>query len=59
MPLHRRLTLVSAIAVAIAVVLAAVISYLTVRNELYGRDEHVLRDQAVQFQELPPDRLTP
>jgi two-component system, OmpR family, sensor histidine kinase MprB len=59
MPLHRRLTLVSAIAVAIAVVLAAVISYLTVRNELYGRDEHVLRDQAEQFLQLPPDRLTP
>ncbi|MGI8413661.1 MAG: sensor histidine kinase [Solirubrobacteraceae bacterium] len=50
MPLRRRLALVSAAAAAIAVVLAALVSYLVVRGELRGQVDDALRAQAAAVQ---------
>lgn len=50
MPLRRRLALVSASAVALAVVLAAIISYLVVRGQLLSQVDSALKAQAVAVQ---------
>src|SRR5689334_6161448 len=50
MPLRRRLTVVGAIAVAVAVALACVVAYLAVRGELISQVDEALTAQA----ELPP-----
>src|SRR5438270_3652454 len=47
MPLRRRLALVSALAVGIAILLAAVVCYVVVRRELRGQVDDALRAQAV------------
>ncbi len=69
MSLRRRLVLLCAAAVAVAVAGAAVVSYLAVRNELRGQVDDVLTAQAralgainlregpfqIPLGELPPD----
>jgi len=47
MPLRRRLALVSALAVGIAIVLAAVVCYVVVRRELRGQVDDALKAQAI------------
>jgi two-component system, OmpR family, sensor histidine kinase MprB len=50
MSLRRRLSLVAAAAVAIAIVFAAVVCYLVVRGELRGQVDDALRAQAVAIE---------
>jgi two-component system, OmpR family, sensor histidine kinase MprB len=47
MPLRKRLALVSAAAVGVAVVLAATVCYLVVRDQLLGQVDDALRGQAI------------
>jgi len=54
MSLRGRLGLLSAIAVAIAVVAAAAVSYVVVRAELRNQIDTQLRDQAALADRLPP-----
>ncbi len=51
MPLRRRLALVSAIAVGVAIVLASGVCYLVVRNQLRGQVDSELRAQATMIQQ--------
>lgn len=57
MSFRRRITLVSAAAVAIAVVLASALTYLLAARELYGQVDSQLRDRAqplvARFNRLP------
>ena len=53
MTLRRRLTLATAGAVAVAVVLAAVVSYVAVRRELFGQVDAQLRRTGEQPVRLP------
>lgn len=55
MPLRRRLTLVTAAAVGVAVLLAAAVSYLAVRGELRGQADDALRQQAGLIRTLRDD----
>jgi two-component system sensor histidine kinase MprB len=57
MPLRRRLALVSAITVGVAVVLVSCICYLVVRNQLRGQIDNQLRDQATAVQNGNPHSL--
>ncbi len=50
MPLRRRLTLVAATAVGVAVALAALVGYLVVRGELRGQVDDALKAQAIAVQ---------
>jgi two-component system, OmpR family, sensor histidine kinase MprB len=50
MPLRKRLALVSAATVGIAVVLAAAVCYWVVRNQLLGQVDDALRGQAILLQ---------
>jgi two-component system, OmpR family, sensor histidine kinase MprB len=50
MPLRRRLSLVAATAVGIAIVLVAVVCYLAVRGQLRGQVDDALRAQLVAVQ---------
>jgi len=65
MPLRRRITLVAATTVALAVAIAVLISYFAVRNQLFGQINSELRDQAAQYNGTPapqqgqPPRLSP
>jgi two-component system sensor histidine kinase MprB len=52
MPLRRRVALVAAAAVGVAVVLAALICYMVVRSQLRGQVDDSLRAQAVRV--VPP-----
>ena len=58
MSFRRRITLVSAAAVAIAVVLASALTYLLAARELYGQVDSQLRDRAqplaARFNRFPP-----
>jgi two-component system, OmpR family, sensor histidine kinase MprB len=47
MPLRRRLAIVAAAAVAVAVLIAAIVCYAVVRNQLLGQVDGALRAQAV------------
>jgi two-component system, OmpR family, sensor histidine kinase MprB len=49
-PLRRRLALVAASAVALAVVIAAIVCYLVVRSQLLGQVDDALRAQAAAVQ---------
>jgi two-component system sensor histidine kinase MprB len=51
MPLRRRLALVSAIAVGVAVVLVSCVCYLVVRNQLRGQVDNELQAQATAVQQ--------
>ncbi|MBV9415514.1 MAG: hypothetical protein JO363_11105, partial [Solirubrobacterales bacterium] len=51
MSLHKRIAWVAASAVAVAVVVAAVISYMVVRSQLLGQVDDALRAQAAQVQD--------
>jgi two-component system sensor histidine kinase MprB len=51
MPLRQRLAWVSALAVALAVVVAAIACYLVVRSQLLGQVDSALRAQAVAVQQ--------
>jgi two-component system, OmpR family, sensor histidine kinase MprB len=53
MPLRRRLALVSASAVALAVVLAAIVCYVVVRDQLLGQVDSQLQQQAALAQHDP------
>lgn len=53
MPLRRRLALVSASAVALAVVLAAIVCYVVVRDQLLGQVDSSLQQQASLAQHDP------
>jgi two-component system sensor histidine kinase MprB len=57
MPLRRRLALVAATAVGIAILLVASTSYVVVRDELRGQVDDVLRAQAARVQQLGPVAL--
>ena len=50
MPLRKRLSLVAAAAVGIAIVLVAIVSYVVVRGELRGQVDDALRAQLVAAQ---------
>jgi two-component system, OmpR family, sensor histidine kinase MprB len=50
MPLRRRLALVAAAAVAIAIVIASIVSYMFVRGQLRGQVDDALRAQAVRVE---------
>src|SRR6516165_5195754 len=50
MPLKRRVALVAAAAVAVAIVLAAGVCYLVVRDQLRGQVDDALRAQALAIQ---------
>jgi two-component system, OmpR family, sensor histidine kinase MprB len=47
MPLRRRLAIVAAAAVAVAVLIAAIVCYAVVRNQLLGQVDSALRAQAL------------
>ena len=51
MPLRRRVTLVAAVAVAIAILLVALVSYLVVRDQLRGQVDDALSGQAILVQQ--------
>ncbi len=51
MPLRKRLSLVAACAVGIAIALAAMVCYLVVRNQLLGQIDSELRAQAAQVRQ--------
>ncbi len=51
MPLRRRLALAAATAVGVAVVLAALVCYVVVRDQLRGQIDDALRGQAVLVQQ--------
>jgi two-component system sensor histidine kinase MprB len=51
MPLRRRLALVAAAAVGVAIVLAVVVCYVVVRGQLRGQVDDALRAQAVLVQQ--------
>ncbi len=51
MPLRQRLAWVSALAVALAVVIAALVCYLVVRSQLLGQVDSALNAQAVAVQQ--------
>jgi two-component system, OmpR family, sensor histidine kinase MprB len=53
MPLRRRLALVSASAVALAVVLAAIVCYVVVRDQLLGQVDSSLQQQAALVAQDP------
>ena len=52
MSLRRRITLVGAAAVAVAVVLACTVAYVAVRGELLGQVDEQLRQQAGTIQRV-------
>ncbi len=56
MPLRRRLALMSAAAVGLAVVLAAIVCYWVVRNQLLGQVDSQLQDQAQLVSQLRVQR---
>ena len=53
MPLRRRLALVAATAVGIAIVIAALVCYLVVRSQLRGQVDNELQQQAEIVQQDP------
>jgi two-component system sensor histidine kinase MprB len=58
MSLRARLALISAVAVATAVVLAATISYFLVRNRLIDEADNSVRGTALRLAELPAPELS-
>ncbi|HEV7753067.1 MAG TPA: HAMP domain-containing sensor histidine kinase [Baekduia sp.] len=56
MTLRRRVTLMSALVVGATLVLASVVCYLVMREELRGQIDDSLRAQGVQVARLPPLR---
>jgi two-component system sensor histidine kinase MprB len=54
MSFRARLTLVAAAAVALAVVIASVVVYLVVRNQLRGTVDSSLRTRASEIKNMPP-----
>ena len=59
MSLRKRLTIIAAASVAVAVLLALVISYMVVRSQLRGQVDDSLRVQAQAVQNGGLDRLRP
>ncbi len=55
MTLRRRLTLLAAASVALAICLASVVVYLAVRSELRGQTDDALRAQAAQARAFGPE----
>jgi len=53
MPLRQRLTLISAAAVGLAILLAAMVCYLVVRSQLLGQVDSALQQQAALVQQDP------
>src|SRR4051812_14281033 len=53
MPLRQRLGLISAVAVGIAILIAAVVCYLVVRSQLLGQVDSALQQQATMVQGDP------
>jgi two-component system sensor histidine kinase MprB len=57
MSFRARLTLVAAAAVALAVVVASVVVYFVVRDELYGQVDSALRARQAEISHEPPQRV--